>query len=235
MSETPKPQPKARPKRRRWWRRLFRFAFIFLLLVFGGPALFMWIATPSPGHVTLPALEEEATYVVYMMEENHHTAILIEQPAGWRLGPPGDEAAPLVEYAWGEKRYYKDSERTLDVKLAALFVPTESVIYLRGRYELPDKPLWRREVTAAELRTLVTALEQGFERTDDGERAQPHPRVEYYVGTFYPARKYFIFWYVCNTWTVARLADADLASSSFGVITSGQAPKRLEGFEVVNE
>lgn len=205
------------------------------LLIFAGPAVFMWIATPSPGEVTLPAIDEDAMYDVYLMEENHHTAVLIEQPPGWRLGPPGDEAAPLVEYAWGEKRYYRDAERTLEVKVAALMLPTEAVVYLRGRYELPDKPLWRREVTGAQLRTLVTALEQGFARTDAGERVEPHPPVDYYVGTFYPARQYFIFWRVCNTWTVARLADADLASSSFGVIFSEQVPNRLEGFEVVRE
>ena len=44
------------------------------------------------------------SYTVLVVDWGLHTAIVVEQPPGWRLGPPGTETAPFVEVAWGDRR-----------------------------------------------------------------------------------------------------------------------------------
>ena len=39
----------------------------------------------------------DGTYRVYVVDWGYHTAIVAPQPAGWMLGPPGEEQAPLLE------------------------------------------------------------------------------------------------------------------------------------------
>lgn len=201
------------------------------------PALYMAIQTPPSPSISVP-LPAEATYRVWVARYGYHTAILIEQPSGWHLGPSGQEHAPIVEYAWGDRAYYMESDHRLHVLLAALFLPTESVMYVRAHNAPPTRQtgiqgLYVREVDAATLQRLVQSLEQGFIRTAASHRQPPFPPVSTYRGRFYPGRTFYVFWSACNAWTVRHLRRAGLARSPFFVFLEQQVPGRLHGFRRV--
>ena len=213
-----------------------RIALAVLGALFGLPPLYMAVATPSPGPVRLPDLAEpRPRYRVYLANWGYHTSVLVEQPSGWRLGPPGEEDAPLVEYAWGERAYFKDGNQAPHVLFAATFLPTASVMYVDGWVAPPGarngvNELWTREVSADELRAFVTSLEQSFVRTPTGERAPAFPPVAGRGGHFFPAREFYIWWSDCNAWSVKRLGAADLAEDGPLVVTASQVAPRLRGF-----
>ena len=64
-------------------------------------------------------------YTVLVADWGHHTSIVVQQPPGWRLGPPGAEAAPFLEVAWGDRRYFHARDRSPQALVAALFLPTD--------------------------------------------------------------------------------------------------------------
>jgi hypothetical protein len=199
--------------------------------------MYMAVKTPPPPAVSVP-LPAEATYRVWVARYGYHTAILIEQPNGWHLGPPGQETASIVEYAWGDRSYYMESDHRLHVLLAALFLPTESVMYVRAYNALPTRQsgirgLYVRAVDAATLQRLVQTLEQAFVRTAEHNRAPPFPPVSAYRGQFYPGRTFYVFWSACNAWAVRHLKRAGLAQSSLFVFLEQQVPGRLNDFRRV--
>lgn len=164
----------------------------------------------------------------------YHTSILVEQPAPWHLGPPGEESAPYVEYGWGDRKFYKDRDRSFINTFALAFLGTQTVVYVDGWDHLPtanDGLLWRRSahVSAEELHRLVVGLEQSFERSDNTPRPSPYPQRDATRGLFYPGRQYYIWWYDCNSWVVRRLHEAELTGTGDGVLTADDVAGRLKG------
>ena len=207
---------------------LMVFAIIF-------PTLYAAL-TPEPraAMIPLPAPPPGA-YRVLVVDWGYHTAIIVEQPAGWRLGPPGKETAAFLEYAWGDRRFYLESDYRPHAVFATLFLPTESVLYVDGRPEPPSatagaRVRLARTVDADTLRALVTELERSARRTNNGTRMPPYLPAAGYAGRFYPAQGPYLWTRNCNWWTVARLADVGLAGRTAGVVFTAQVPGRLRGF-----
>ncbi|MFN2398666.1 MAG: hypothetical protein ABR543_08545 [Gemmatimonadaceae bacterium] len=118
-------------RRARWIGVCLAVALIVL------PFVFIKVATPPAQKVTnadQARIEPEARYRVYVAGWGYHTSVIVEQPAGFRLGPPGEEDAPFVEFAWGNRSFYMESNYWPHSVFAAVFLPTSSV-NLRGRLE----------------------------------------------------------------------------------------------------
>jgi hypothetical protein len=228
------------------WRRRLRAAvskryrpvrvLAYALLLFVLPWLYIENFTPPPGPVALPRIDDDVHTTVYVVGWNHHSSILVEQRPEWRLGPEGNEETRFVEYGWGDRRFMMESNYWPHSLFATLFLPTESVAYVRGLDELPEPGVWaefvrRREVDGRQLRTLLTALEDDFVRTADGRRAGAFPPVEGYAGRFYPGREYYVIWWNCNWWVVRSLRDGGFDVSPTGVFVAQQIEGRLVGFE----
>lgn len=202
------------------------------------PAVFIKLATPPPEVASTagqPRIDPEARYRVYVAGWGYHTSVILEQPAGFRLGPPGEEDAPFVEFAWGNRSFYMESNYWPHSIFAAVFLPTPSVTYVDGWKGKPVRSaamreLYVRYVSANELASLVESLEESIVRLPGGQRTEPHPPVAGYSGRFYPAREYYIFWFNCNAWTVERLRSAGVAGSSRFVFTEQQVKGRLWEF-----
>ena len=221
-------------------RRIARWSAraILALLAFALAFPLLWrTVVPAPG----PAAEESVPtppsgrYDVYVVDWGYHTSIVVRQPAGWTLGPPGREAAPYLEYAWGDRRFYRDSDYRPHSVYATLFLPTASVTYLAARDRPPHpgagpRAVWHREVDSPVLRILVAELEGSMVHDDDERRRAPSPPVAGYAGRFYPARGSYLWTRDCNAWTVDRLAAAGLATRGGLVVFSGQVAGRLVGF-----
>jgi hypothetical protein len=175
-------------------------------------------------------------YRVYVADWGYHTSIIVEQPAGSRLGPPGRESARFVEYAWGDRRFYMEADHRPHSLFAALFLPTESVVYLAAWDSAPDsvarpRALYVRAVDAAELGMLLGSLESQIRRGGaSAARADAFAPAAGYDGRFYPAHGRYLWWSDCNRWTADRLQAAGLARGGRGVLFSGQVAPRLVGF-----
>ena len=183
--------------------------------------------------VTMPNVPG-GTYRVYVVDWGYHTAIVVPQPDGWTLGPPGEERAPLLEYAWGDRRFYMESNFWPQSVYATLILPTESVLYLDGRRSPPSfagaRAVYTRIVDAATVRALLGKLEREFRHAPDGSRVPPYYGHSGYAGRFFPAHGRYLWTRNCNWWTVERLRAAGLASSGAGVVFSSQVRGRLSGF-----
>ena len=175
-------------------------------------------------------------YRVLVVDWGLHSALVVQQPPGWRLGPPRAEAAPFLEVAWGDRRYYAEGQRRLDVVAAALFLPTESVVFLAPH---PDPPrlsgarqVLARQVDGPTLHRLLSGLEGSLRRSAAGGRPEPLPvqALSPAGGRFFPARGSYLWHRNCNWWIVRRLGDAGLARPAWGVLLPAQVPRRLIGF-----
>lgn len=208
--------------------------------LWGIPAIYMAIFTPPKPDIELPSIHQlkQAKYDIYVANWGFHTAIIIEQPYGWNLGPPNHIQARYIEYGWGDKRFFMLSDTSIPATLAAGVLPTASVVYLRGRDTIPTKQngarqLYHRQVTPQQLYALVRSLEQSFWRTTNGERVEPYPRVPNFAGQFYPGREYYVIWSDCNAWTIRQLQDINVAQSHLPVILSEQVGPSLQGFQLI--
>lgn len=212
--------------------------FLPVLLELVGRPLLQTVVVPEPraAQVRLPQ-PPAGRYTVLVADWGHHTAVVVQQPPGWRFGPPGAEAAPFLEVAWGDRRYFHGGERSPQAVVAALFLPTESVLFLAGH---PDPPrlagtvaVRERQVDAPTLRALLSSLERSARRDRDGKRLPPLPPRPGQRGRFFPAHAAYLWSRNCNWWTVQRLREAGLASAPTGVVVAAQVPGRLRGFRPV--
>lgn len=217
------------------WRRLARSALVgvvaFTLLF---PVIY---AVAVPEQIGAPEMlpnVPDGAYRVYVVDWGYHTAIVVPQPEGWTLGPPGEERALLLEYAWGDRRFYMESNFWPQSVYVTLILPTESVLYLDGRTSPPSfagaRAVYTRIVDAATLRALLSELEREFRHASDGSRAAPYSGHAGYAGRFFPAHGRYLWTRNCNWWTVERLRAVSLARSGTGVVFSGQVRGRLSRF-----
>ncbi len=216
---------------------VFKAILVSLAAILGLSALYIQTATPPPGSVlmsSVPVASTSEPYQVWLLNWGFHTSILVESPANGALESLG-EGARYLEYSWGDRRFYRDQDHSLGSMLAAVAVPTSSVVHVRGWSQPPDQALgvrqrYRRWVDALTLYQLIVALESSIPRTPEGQRVMPYPTQAGQVGTFYPGREHYILWFTCNTWTVQRLAQAGLAHANPAVVLAEQVPMELKGF-----
>lgn len=201
----------------------------------------LWTALaprPAPPTPALPGPPDDLAGddTVYVVDWGYHTAIVVRQPAGWRLGPPGREDARWLEYAWGDRGFYRDSDFRPHAVYATLALPTPSVTYVAGRDAPPvrgPRQVWARVVNARVRHALLVELESSIRRDGAGRRVAPSAAVPGYAGRFYDAFGQYSWANDCNRWTVERLAAVGLADGGWGVVLAGQVEARLHGFAVV--
>jgi len=231
---------------RKFWEILKKRRRCIGLLLFlngtlwGIPALYMAILTPPKPDIELPGIHQlkQSKYDIYVVNWGFHTALIIEQPRSWNLGPRNHPQARYVEYGWGDKRFFMLSDTSIPSTLAAGVLPTASIVYLRGRDTLPTeqtgvRQLYYRQVSPQQLHALVTSLEQSFQRQTSGRRGVPYPRVSNFAGQFYPGREYYVIWSNCNAWTIRQLEAIQVAQSDWPVIVSKQVSPNLKGFRLI--
>jgi hypothetical protein len=202
------------------------------------PVTYAVVANEESTNVVLsPAASDSVR--VFVANWGYHTSIVVEQSSSRNLGPPAYESAPFLEYAWGDRRFYMDSKYAPWSIYATLFLPTESVVYLRARSEPPDESsavwVYTRKLDAAQANLLTERLEKEFQRDSFGRRLPPYPKAVGYSGTFYRGKAKYIWTHDCNWWTTNKLVQAGLASSSWGVVLASQVSGRVVGFRRIAE
>ena len=214
----------------------WRIAAVVFAVLSAGPWVYVRLWPDPPEPVAVPAADQSpAEYLVYVVDWGYHTSIVVPQPPGFAFGPRNEIQAPFVEFAWGDRSFYLESNYWPHRVFATLFLPTASVTYLAGWPRAPVKSdgmkaLWSRSVTSDELTRLYAATEGSIRHKSAQQRQDEYPPASGYRGRFYPAHGYYLFWADCNRWTVDQLHSAGLAESGTGVILSRQVAARLHGF-----
>lgn len=105
------------------------------------PMYVLLVPEQLPAMPRLPPIADRA-YRMAVVDWGYHTAIVIEQPAEWRLGPPDMEGSPFLEYAWVDRRFYLDSDFRPHALIATLFLPTKRCFTCRvaPRSRRPEAP-----------------------------------------------------------------------------------------------
>jgi uncharacterized protein DUF2459 len=200
--------------------------------------LYMLVLTPPPGPVALPPIDPALRLRVYVLVWGYHSSIFVEQPAGWALGPEGDAPAPFVEYGWGDKSFYMESNFSPVALFAAAFLPTPSVVYVCGHAIPPNEEVvggdvYLLECDAPRVERLVTVLEGQMVRTGDGGRPRAFAATPEYRGRFYPGRESYVIWWNCNTWTARMLQESGFDVSPALVMATSQVGGRLREFRLL--
>lgn len=228
----------AAPKRLRFRHVVTRSLAILMGIGIGFPMLYALFVPEHRLEAEPFALPHTGTYRVFVVDWGYHTSLVVEQPSGWQLGPAGEEAAPFLEYAWGERSFYYASDYRIHKVVATLFAPTASVLYLDGH---PDPPhlsgadaVLQATVDASTIQKLLHALEHSIQRTAGGNRLASLPLVTGYGGRFYPAHGHYLWTRNCNWWTIARLTDVGLSARPMGVVLPSQVLRHAHGFAKID-
>lgn len=231
MAGTPE---NAAPKRLQFRHVVTRSLAILMGIGIGFPVLYALFVPEDRLETERFAMPKDTTYRVFVVDWGYHTSLMVEQPRGWELGPAGEEAAPFLEYAWGDRSFYYASDFRIHKVAATLVAPTASVLYLDGH---PDPPhlsgadaVLQATVDASTIQKLLHALEHSVQRTATGKRQPALQPVAGYRGRFYPAHGDYLWNRNCNWWTVARLADVGLSARPMGVVFPSQVLRRVRGF-----
>jgi hypothetical protein len=204
------------------------FAIVF-------PVAFATVAAEPARPMVSVSMPANGQYTIHVVDWDYHTSIILPQPPGWALGPTGQERAPFVEYAWGDRRFYRDADYRPQSVFATLVLPTASVAYLAGRTTVPRagsaaQAVYTRDVDAETLHALAVELERTVRHDEYGNRTPPGEAVAGFNGLFYDAYGPYLWTRGCNRWTVDRLHAVGLAEHGRFVVFSGQVGTRLRGF-----
>jgi hypothetical protein len=223
---------------RRLWRLIRRLIVVVLAFALVFPLLYNLVVPEQRGPPLAMPEPSSEQYRVFVADWGYHTSIIVEQPRGWMVGPPGKERAPFLEYSWGDRLFYMQSDYRPHALFATLVLPTATVAYLDASSDPPSfagaRAVYARTIDATTLHTLFIELERTFKRASDGTRLAPYPIVSGYDGRFYPAYGQYFWTRDCNWWTVTRLGAAHLAGAATGTLFSGQVAGRLRGFQRVS-
>ncbi len=213
----------AKAARRRWRRPLRYLAGTLLAATLA--AILYGVAVWVLGWIPVNAGYKQAArgVAVVVVSNGIHTDFYLpaRHPAkDWtRFAPLEDTArgpreAPYVLVGWGDRGFYLDTptwdDLSVSTTLAAVFLPTPSVMHLYYHYYLPPPGeacvhLWLRDEEYAQL---VAYLEAGFRRGDDGAPILLQGRGYTPGDVFYEGVGSYHLFYTCNNWASGALAAA---------------------------
>ncbi len=174
---------------------------------------------------------EEAPGRVYVVKHFWHAGLVLR-----RADVPADvwpEALALppsrwVEIGWGDRAYWTAARPTLRLALAAILSPTPGVLRL-VTFDGPvsgDEPVLPIDLSTAQLAALARFIAATY-----ASPGEPPIAVRALAGggfeVFYAARGRYDLCHTSNRWTVEALRAAGLDVDDTGVITAGQALRRL--------
>ena len=179
---------------------------------------------------------------IYIVKRGGHTGVAIASAdwpnRNWSLLAEFS-GSDLLEFGWGDERFYQAEEETLWLGARAALWPTSSVIHVIGirspiAANVHAEDIVEVRISTEGLRRMAEAIEREFtERTPVATPvslgAAPKPNH------FFGARRKFFFPRMCNWWIATRLEEASCPIAPWSVVTAGQVMRRARAFESATE
>ncbi|MEQ8966990.1 MAG: DUF2459 domain-containing protein [Azospirillaceae bacterium] len=188
-----------------------------------------WLAACASGPPP-PADPGPPAHEIRVVRHGWHTGLVVDHAAlaGTGLVPEVADFpdARFLEFGWGDRTFYRAPTQTVPMALRAALTPTDAVLHVAPLGDGAVPGAVAIDVSAVVFRRLAAALSDAFDRSPGGRAEALEPSTAS-GGRFYPAQGTFHVFNTCNTWVVRRLAMAGLDVSPIGVLTAGEAMRRL--------
>nr|WP_225882679.1 DUF2459 domain-containing protein [Pseudanabaena sp. PCC 7367] len=197
-------------QKRRW---LIGLCMIMAILV----SFNLLFSCPKPIAGLFPPQPGEPTKTLYIVRQAWHTGLAWSQQDLPQMGPEAWRDAPYIEIGWGDRRFYYDSDFSVNSVLQAIFIPTTSVMHVVGFAEPPKEffhytDVWELELSERGFKNLFKFVQQTYAGFDGGAgvtgRSPLAGKSLYGVGNYYEALPSYSFWQTCNGWTAQALLQA---------------------------
>ncbi len=171
-----------------------------------------------------PSPQSSDNVTIFFVAYESHTGIIVNREhVGSRLPVLRDDFEDwrYLEFGWGDLGWYNSEEHTFGMGFTALFVPTESGLWVWSAPTEPDK------FFAPEYIAELTLSRQGFYNmlefiNDSFALDQELKRQKLREGTFkkgafkiYRAKGAYHAFHNCNHWTAEALEKAGFSVGSF--------------------
>jgi uncharacterized protein (TIGR02117 family) len=143
--------------------------------------------------------------------------------------------AEFVEFSWGDKDYFPDSDAGVFTAIKAAFWSSGSVLHVVGFSGNPKSFFRSGELVALRLTPnaharLLDYISHTFSRPSSRDRTEASAGLFSY-SRFYPATHKFSLLKTCNTWVAEALKSAGLPVSPGHVMTANSLATQLAGIE----
>lgn len=204
-----------------FWGRAGRWGLSFTL----GATVLLALGYFTPRRVKPSS--DACAVTIYVSGDRFHTSVTVpvktanfnwyQQLNRADLGQKQQSNGGYLNFSWGDRRFYLTTPSLQELKLSttlrALFLPTDTVMYVQGTSQRPQS-LGSYQVQSVRLshsgyEQLTTHLAKSFAR---GTNALPVllEQNPYETGTFYAGTGRYGFWQTCNDWLAQGLRVAEV-------------------------
>jgi uncharacterized protein (TIGR02117 family) len=214
-------------------RKIFHLLVILLIGLMAG------CADPHRGDLYPPAADSLDNQRIHFVAYESHTGIIIDRQfaAPW-LPVMVDEfrGSRYLEFGWGDLDWYlaDSDQRTSGIALSALFVPTESGLWVWSVPTAPETFFGEKYITELTLSRqgfigLISFINGSFE-LDQAGRPQSVREAVFKEGVYriYRARGDYHAFKTCNHWTAEALKAAGFSTGLFDRYNSESFLKRVK-------
>ncbi len=130
-----------------------------------------------------------------------------------KLGIDPAQDYNYLSFGWGDRDFYMSTPSLADLKLSttfkALFLPTPSVMYVKGYQLIPDMEVKCIQVNQTDYLHLTNFIESSFQVDAQGRKIRLGNGHTNNAG-FYAAKGSYSILRNCNSWTAEGLRKADV-------------------------
>lgn len=218
--------------------RTARASLALLRAIFISAALGCFVtACASNPHCYEPGTAATELRTIFVVKRGWHTGVLVPV-ADWpnaRWSVLEDfSTADLLEFGWGDTRFYQSEENTFAMGVRAALWPTPSVIHVIGLDSTEASDARANEIVPVRVSTGgLRALIAGIEREFAADQPKPTGQKVSWApdpNRFYDAKGAFYFPRMCNGWVAKRLEDAGCPIRPWTILTAGQVIRNARSF-----
>lgn len=195
----------------------------------------------SPHNADLypPRAELAENVTIHFVAYESHTGIIIDRPFAAPWLPVLEREftdANYLEFGWGDLDWYRadTADRTSGSALSALFVPTESGLWVWSVPTTPEAFFGEKYITKLTLskqgfRELVSFINDSFELDQSGQPQSMREAVfKQGIYRIYKAKGEYHAFKTCNHWTAEALGAAGFSTGFYDRYSSESFLQRVD-------
>lgn len=191
----------------------------------------LWLShRPTTPAVIVPSAPYSGTgqQAIYIVSHGWHTGIVVPTETVYHYLPTLQERfgeVAYLEFGWGDKGFYQSQNITVATTLAAIFLPTNSVMHVVGvpfdaETFFANSQIEKRCINDREQQQLMRFIASSF-ATDSQQQLLTLRQGIYGDSQFYAGNGQYYAFNTCNKWTAKALKSIGMdLSVSFKLTAS---------------